>query len=309
MSVKIVTDSSCDLPDELVSQFGIDVVPLTIRFGAEELVDRADLTPAEFWARCATSAELPSTAAPAPGAFEEVFRKAAAAGAEGVMCVVLSSKLSATGESAQAAARAVADVVPVKVVDSLSVSLGHGMMAVQGARRAADGATLDEIVAMAEDMARRTKIFATLDTLEYLKRGGRIGAARPCSARSCRSSPVSRWWTARWSPGPSSAPAPALSSGWPTRWEPRKAWRTWPSSMATRPTSTPCAASWAPTSPVRTSSSASWGQWSGPTPARARSGSHSRLPLGPVFCRRCQTPHRWGLQVCTPSASSPAATG
>ncbi|HEV2761024.1 MAG TPA: DegV family protein [Acidimicrobiales bacterium] len=178
MTVKIVTDSSCDLPDALVSELGIDVVPLTIRFGAEELVDRRDLSPSEFWARCATSAELPSTAAPAPGAFEEVFRAAAAAGAEGVVCVVLSSKLSATGESAQAAARAVADVVPVTVVDSLSVSLGHGMMAVQGARRAAAGASLDEIVAMAEDMARRTKIFATLDTLEYLKRGGRIGAAQ-----------------------------------------------------------------------------------------------------------------------------------
>ncbi len=178
MTVKIVTDSSCDLPDALVSEHGIDVVPLKIRFGTEELVDRVDLSPAEFWARCSTSAELPSTAAPAPGAFEEVFRKAAAAGAEGVMCVVLSSKLSATGESAQAAARAVADVVPVKVVDSLSVSLGHGVMAVQGARRAAAGASLDEIVAMAEDMARRTKIFATLDTLEYLKRGGRIGAAQ-----------------------------------------------------------------------------------------------------------------------------------
>jgi DegV family protein with EDD domain len=178
MTVKIVTDSSCDLPEELVTQHGIDVVPLTIRFGAEELVDRVDLSPAEFWARCSTSAELPSTAAPAPGAFEEVFRRAAEAGAEGVMCVVLSSKLSATGESAQAAARAVADVVPVKVVDSLSVSLGHGMMAVQGARWAVAGGTLDEIVAMAEDMARRTKIFATLDTLEYLKRGGRIGAAQ-----------------------------------------------------------------------------------------------------------------------------------
>ncbi len=178
MTVKIVTDSSCDLPDGLVSELGIDVVPLTIRFGSEELVDRRDLSPSEFWARCATSAELPSTAAPAPGAFEEVFRAAAAAGAEGVMCVVLSSKLSATGESAQAAARAVADVVPVKVVDSLSVSLGHGVMAVQGARRAQAGATLDEIVAMAEDMAGRTKIFATLDTLEYLKKGGRIGAAQ-----------------------------------------------------------------------------------------------------------------------------------
>jgi DegV family protein with EDD domain len=178
MTIKIVTDSSCDLPDALVSELGIDVVPLKIRFGTEELVDRLDLSPADFWARCSTSAELPSTAAPAPGAFEEVFRKAAAAGAEGVMCVVLSSKLSATGESAQAGARAVADVVPVTVVDSLSVSLGHGMMAVQGARRAAAGATLDEMVAMAEDMARRTKIFATLDTLEYLKRGGRIGAAQ-----------------------------------------------------------------------------------------------------------------------------------
>jgi len=178
VTVKIVTDSSCDLPDELVAELGIDVVPLTIRFGSEELVDRRDLSPAEFWVRCATSAELPSTAAPAPGAFEELFRRAAADGAEGVMCVVLSSKLSATGEAAQAGARAVADVVPVKVVDSLSVSLGHGMMAVQGARRAAAGASLDEIVAMAEDMAHRTKIFATLDTLEYLKRGGRIGAAQ-----------------------------------------------------------------------------------------------------------------------------------
>jgi DegV family protein with EDD domain len=175
MTVKIVTDSSCDLPDALVSELGIDVVPLTIRFGSEELVDRVDLTPAEFWARCATSPELPSTAAPAPGAFEEVFRRAAAAGAEGVMCVVLSSKLSATGEAAQAAARA---VVPVKVVDSLSVSLGHGVMAVQGARRAAAGATLEEITAMVEDMARRTKIFATMDTFEYLKRGGRIGGAK-----------------------------------------------------------------------------------------------------------------------------------
>ncbi|MGI8809224.1 MAG: DegV family protein, partial [Acidimicrobiales bacterium] len=129
MTVKIVTDSSCDLPDGLVSELGIDVVPLTIRFGAEELVDRRDLTPAQFWARCGTSDELPSTASPAPGAVEEVFRAAAAAGAEGVMCVVLSSKLSATGEAAQAGARALVDVVPVKVVDSLSVSLGHGMMA------------------------------------------------------------------------------------------------------------------------------------------------------------------------------------
>lgn len=202
MTVKIVTDSSCDLPDGLVSELGIDVVPLTIRFGTEELVDRRDLTPAEFWARCATSAQLPSTAAPAPGAFEEVFRAAAAAGAEGVMCVVLSSKLSATGEAAQAGARAVADVVPVNVVDSLSVSLGHGMMAVQSARRAAAGATLDEIVALAEDMARRTKIFASLDTLEYLKKGGRIGAAQALLGSILSIKPVIEVVDGKVEPGP-----------------------------------------------------------------------------------------------------------
>ena len=202
MTVKIVTDSSCDLPDGLVSELGIEVVPLTIRFGAEELVDRRDLTPAEFWARCATSAQLPSTAAPAPGAFEEVFRAAAAAGAEGVMCVVLSSKLSATGEAAQAGARAVADGVPVKVVDSLSVSLGHGMMAVQSARRAAAGANLDEIVAMAEDMARRTRIFASLDTLEYLKKGGRIGAAQALLGSILSIKPVIEVVDGKVEPGP-----------------------------------------------------------------------------------------------------------
>jgi DegV family protein with EDD domain len=202
MTIKIVTDSSCDLPDGLVSELGIDVVPLTIRFGNEELVDRKDLTPTEFWARCATSAELPSTAAPAPGAFEELFRKAAANGAEGVVCVNLSSKLSATGESAQAAARAVADVVPVQVVDSLSVTLGLGMIAVESARRAAVGATLDEVVALAEDMARRTKVFGSLDTLEYLKRGGRIGAAQALLGSILSIKPVIEVVDGKVEPGP-----------------------------------------------------------------------------------------------------------
>jgi len=202
MTVKIVTDSSCDLPDEMVSELGIDVVPLTIRFGTEELVDRRDLTPAQFWARCATSAELPSTAAPAPGAFEELFRAAAAGGAEGVVCVSISSKLSATGESAQAAARAVADLIPVTVVDSLSVTLGLGMIAVESARRAAAGATLTEIVALAEDMARRTKIFASLDTLEYLKRGGRIGAAQALLGSILSIKPVIEVVDGKVEPGP-----------------------------------------------------------------------------------------------------------
>jgi DegV family protein with EDD domain len=178
MTIRIVTDSSCDLPDALVAEHGIDVVPLTIRFGDEELVDRRDLTPAQFWARSASSPVLPSTAAPAPGAFEEVFRKAAAGGAEGVLCVNLSRKLSATGESAEAAARAVAGDIPVTVVDSRSVTLGLGMIVVECARRAAAGAGLDDVAAAAEDMAARTRVYGSLDTLENLKKGGRIGAAQ-----------------------------------------------------------------------------------------------------------------------------------
>ena len=202
MSVKIVTDSSCDLPDALVAELGIDVVPLTIRFGDEELVDRVDLSPTEFWARCSTSTALPSTAAPSPGAFEEVFRKAAAGGAEGVVCVNLSSKLSATGEASQAAARAVADVIPVKVVDSLSVTLGLGMIVVESARRSAAGAGLEEIAALAEDMARRTKVFGSLDTLEYLKKGGRIGAAQALLGSILSIKPVIEVVDGKVEPGP-----------------------------------------------------------------------------------------------------------
>ena len=202
MTVKIVTDSSCDLPDELVKELGIDVVPLTIRFGEQELVDRRDLTPAEFWARCATSPVLPSTAAPAPGAFEEVFRSALAAGADGVVCINLSSKLSATGESAQAAARAVADDIPVRVVDSLSVTLGLGMIVVESARRAAGGEGLEAIVALAEDMAARTKVFGGLDTLEYLKKGGRIGAAQALLGSILSIKPVIEVVDGKVEPGP-----------------------------------------------------------------------------------------------------------
>lgn len=178
MAVKIVTDSGSDLPDELAAARGIEVVPLSVRFGDQELVDRRDLSPAEFWARCASSPVLPATAAPAPGAFEQAFRRAAEAGADGVACIVLSTKLSATGESAMTAAKAVADTIAVRVVDSRSITLGLGMIALRAAQLAAEGQTLDQVVAAAEDMADRTRVYGALDTLENLKKGGRIGGAQ-----------------------------------------------------------------------------------------------------------------------------------
>ena len=178
MSIRIVTDSSCDLPTEVVDAHGIRVVPLSIRFGDEEFIDREQLTTAEFWARCATSAALPETAAPAPGQFEQTYRALRAEGATGIVVVALSGALSATMQSAELAARSVADDIPVRVVDSRSVTLGVGTIALACARRAAAGGSLDEVADLATDLASRTRVFGALDTLENLRKGGRIGGAR-----------------------------------------------------------------------------------------------------------------------------------
>lgn len=178
MAVRVVTDSACDLPDDLIESLGIVVVPLTIRFGREELVDRKELSTDEFWRRLEASEMLPETSAPSAGAFEETFRRLAGDGATGIVCINLSSKLSATMQAAQVAAQSVQDVCPVEVIDSLLVSMGLGNLCITAAERAADGDSLESIVANVMDRRNRTKLFGTLDTLEYLKKGGRVGNAR-----------------------------------------------------------------------------------------------------------------------------------
>ena len=177
VSVRVVTDSACDLPPALVAELDIAVVPLTIRFGDEELVDGEQLTNAAFWQRLPDAASLPETAAPSAGAFEARFRALAEAGADGIVCVNLSSRLSATMQAAQVAAQTF-DGCPVRIVDSLTCSMGLGNLCLAAARRARDGAPIDEIVEEVTDRRDRTRLFGTLDTLEFLKRGGRIGNAR-----------------------------------------------------------------------------------------------------------------------------------
>ena len=178
MSIRVVTDSSCDLPQGLVDALRIEIVPLTIRFGSEEFVDREELSTDEFWRRLETSKVLPETAAPSAGAFEQRFRDLVSRGATGIVCVNLSSHLSATMQSAQVAAAAVSKDVPVQVIDSRSASMGLGNLVLTAARRAADSDSLESIVSEVVDRRDRTKLFASLDTLEFLKRGGRIGNAR-----------------------------------------------------------------------------------------------------------------------------------
>jgi DegV family protein with EDD domain len=176
--IRVVTDSACDLPPALAAELGIEIVPLTIRFGSEELVDRRDLTPEEFWARVAKSPVLPETAAPSPGAFEQAFQAAADDGADGVVCVTLSGALSATYQSAVVAAQAMADRFPVRVVDSRTVTMAEGLMAVAAARAAKQDKSLDDCAGVAEDLVPRTRVYGALDTMENLKKGGRIGAAQ-----------------------------------------------------------------------------------------------------------------------------------
>ncbi len=132
--VRIVTDSACDLSADTIARLGIEVVPLTIRFGAEEYTDRVELSADAFWSKLASSSVLPETAAPSPGAFEAVFRRAAEQGASGVVCINLSSKLSATFQAASLAAASVRDAIDVRVVDSLSITMGLGTMCVVAVR-------------------------------------------------------------------------------------------------------------------------------------------------------------------------------
>ena len=177
-ALRIVTDSACDLPPELAERHGIEIVPLTVRFGDEELVDRRDLTPRQFWDRLAHSDVLPETAAPSPGAFEAAYRKAAEDGCEGVVCVTISAGLSATYEAARLAAQAMTDSIPVRVVDSRAVALAEGLMAVRAAEMAGEGAGIDDVVRELDGLVGRSRTIAALDTLENLKKGGRIGGAQ-----------------------------------------------------------------------------------------------------------------------------------
>jgi DegV family protein with EDD domain len=178
MPVRIVTDSSSDLPPGDAERLGVEVVPLSIRFGTDEYIDGVDLSVGEFYDKLATTADLPETAAPSPGAFEAAFRRQAEAGADQIVCIDLSSGLSATIQSAQNAARAVGDGLDVRVVDSRTITAGLGTLVRVAADMAAGGSGADDVVATVESMVARTHVIGALDTLDNLKKGGRIGGAQ-----------------------------------------------------------------------------------------------------------------------------------
>ena len=183
--IKVVTDSSCDLPPEVLEELGITVVPLVVRVGEEEFLE-TDLSVAEYWAKVdAARAQglFPQTSQPSIGAFESVFDTLVGEGNE-VVCVTITSKHSGTFNSAWAAAQRFGQAV--SVFDSWSTSLGLGFMAMAAARSAREGVGLSEVLALLSDMRDHTHILLVLDTIEFLRMGGRANAIIPILSRVMR---------------------------------------------------------------------------------------------------------------------------
>ena len=181
MAVRIVTDSTADIPLDVAEKLGIIIVPLTVFFGDEAFLDGVELDNAGFYRKLASSRDLPRTSQPSPAMFQEAYIQLIDEGADGILSIHLSSKLSGTYQSALTARDSLpegARHIPVEVIDSLSISVGLSRAFMQAAAEARQGVDLDTIKAHALDQLARTHILAVLDTLEYVKRGGRIGGAR-----------------------------------------------------------------------------------------------------------------------------------
>lgn len=178
--VRIVTDSASDFPQEEAEQRGIEIVSLVIRFGDEVFVDRKEITTDEFYAKMAESKELPQTSAPSPGDFEQAFKKQAEAGADEILCISVSSKLSATMQSAEIAAKNLEEGHKISIFDSLSVTAGEFLYVLEAQKMADEGLSAAEICTELERIQQAEKIhcYGILDSLENLKKGGRIGGAR-----------------------------------------------------------------------------------------------------------------------------------
>jgi DegV family protein with EDD domain len=180
MTVRIVTDSTVDLPIEQVEAAGITIVPLTVFFGDDAYLDGIELDNAGFYRNLQEHKDLPTTSQPSPAKFQEAYTRLIEEGADGILSVHLSSQLSGTYQSARNASQSLPEdvkKVPIEVVDSQSISIGMSRAILNAAQEARDGLSLEEIKAHVLEELARTRIFAALDTLEYVRRGGRIGGA------------------------------------------------------------------------------------------------------------------------------------
>jgi len=173
MSIKIVTDSTCDLPPSLIQQYDITVVPLYINFADKSYRDGVDLSRQQFYEKLPESPVQPTTSVPGIGAFMEAYQALIANDADQIVSIHIAAKLSNTVNIARLAAEAMDDVA-ITVIDSHQLTVGTGLQVLEAARLAYEGKTVSDIVAAIQDMRPRLYTFAALDTLTYLRRSGRL---------------------------------------------------------------------------------------------------------------------------------------
>jgi DegV family protein with EDD domain len=176
--IRVVTDSAGDIPTRLAQEHDIRIVPLDVRLGDWGLDEMRLIEPAEFWRRCAMTTALPETSAPSPGAFAESFTQAADDGCTSVVCLTLSAGLSSTYQAACAGADEVRGRIEVRVVDTRTVTLGQALVVLEAARVARATNDLDAAEAGARAVVPKIRVFGALDTMDNVRKGGRIGTAR-----------------------------------------------------------------------------------------------------------------------------------
>ncbi|MEI7989965.1 MAG: DegV family protein [Chloroflexota bacterium] len=176
MNIRIVTDSTCDLPPSITARNNITVIPMYINMGSRGYLDGVDLSRQEFYALLPQTIPSPTTAAPSPEVFRKTYERLAAQGADQILSIHVASSLSSTIEIAQTAAQTFS-TIPVTVFDSRQLSLGMGFLVEKAAHMVKANYPLSEILAQLEDQISRTHVFAALETIEYLRRSGRINWA------------------------------------------------------------------------------------------------------------------------------------
>jgi DegV family protein with EDD domain len=174
MAVKVVTDSTADLPPGIIEEFGITVVAEYLRFGQKVYRDRVDITEDEFYHRLINDSIHPSTTQPSPQDFTDVYKKLAKE-ADGIISIHVTGKLSGTCNAAQRGKEAAAVSCPIEIVDSQLVTMGLGHLVIAAGKMARSGKNLPEIVKELKQMIPRIRVIGLLDTLKYLALGGRIG--------------------------------------------------------------------------------------------------------------------------------------
>ena len=175
--VKIVVDSTADLPAEIREKLGIAMVPLKVHFGSETYLDSITITPNQFFEKLAAAKEMPTTSQPSPVDFVEVYKELLKEPDTAIISIHLSAAFSGTYQSAVLAKSLLGGNDNIHIVDSKSASVGFGMLAMAAAEAAANGAGVEECLSLMQSMKERTQLYFLVDTLEYLHRNGRIGKA------------------------------------------------------------------------------------------------------------------------------------